>query len=568
MSARCFARLSAFAFTVLGVTIAGHAAAATFTVGGAGCTHSDLNSALIAAVNNPGFDEIRLLSSTNHQGQFLVNSDALSIVGGFATCAATTPTGTTTLQGTNSSRALFVNSFGNVQLRRLNITGGSVAGNGGGMLLQGTGNLLLTDVLVFGNMATGSGGNVFVSASPGLIVTFSGSSQISAGNALDGGGLACAGDGRVIIRDDLAVANNDATSNGGGVHLSASCELVLSASGPGNGIFTNTAGNDGGGVYIEGGAELNSELGLDGPALIQSNQAPAGNGGGVYVTGTGSVLRAFFADIQGNTAFSSGGGIAAESGAIVAVGRPVATLDFCPDPVRCSLLRGNSAALGGAIWSAASSITVHGTHVENNSATAGAPVLYLFDGSSGTVHSTVIAGNDGPAPIVVGNTASLVLGNVTIAANTNIGANFISASANATSVRVLTSIVSQTAGTILGGTGPGTTKQLDCVLSSTVNFLTGLPAGTVTRAITIADPRFANQAAGNYQIQGTSPAIDHCDTTQWSDGSHDIDWQPRDIDNAIPNTLGTRDLGADEYLHIFADGFESGGTQFWDAVVQ
>jgi hypothetical protein len=551
---------------LLGLLLAGPATAATFTVGGAGCTHPDLNAALVAAAGNAGFDEIHLLSGSSHQGQFLVNSDALSIIGGFATCASVTSTGSSTLLGTNSSRALFVNSFGNVVLQRLNLTGGSVTGDGGGALLQGTGNIQLLDVLIFLNTATGKGGNVYVNAGPGLVVTFSGTSLISQGSAADGGGLACDGGGRVVFRDDVLVGSNQATGNGGGVHLSADCELVHSSSGPGDGIRNNTAGVFGGGVYIDGGAEMNTELGLFGLAAIEANSAPGGSGGGVYVRGSGSVLRAFFARIAGNTALSAGGGIAGENDAIVVVGRPVSGIDWCPDKIRCSLVSGNEAATGGGIWAFDSELTVHGTHIEGNSANAGAAV-YAFDGAQATIHSSVVAGNDGAAPFVVGNAASLTLGNVTAAANVNIGPKLISASSNATSVRILTSIFSQPAGEILGGTGAATVKQLDCVLSPTVNFLSGLPAGTTTRAIYIADPRFANAATGNYQLRGTSPAIDHCDLTQWSGGERDIDWQPRDIDNAFVDVLGTRDLGADEYRDLFSDGFETGGTQLWSATV-
>jgi predicted outer membrane repeat protein len=553
-----------FLLALLCAALVRPAGASTFTVGAAGCSHPDLGAALAAAASNPGFDEIRLLAGSTHQGQFLINSDALSIVGGFSTCAATSPTGSSTLRGTSSSRALFLNSFGTVSLRKLNLTGGAVTGDGGGVLFQGSGNILLIDVLVFANSATGSGGNVFVNASPGLVVTFTGTSLVSQGSAHDGGGLACAGDGRVVFRDDVLVANNQATGDGGGVHLSASCELVHSSSGPGDGIVNNSAGILGGGVYIEGGAEMNTELGGFGLAVIQGNDAAAG--GGVYLSGTGTVLRAFFADIRGNSAFSSGGGIAAEDDSIAAVGRPVAGIDWCPDRVRCSLVRDNDAANGGAVWVAGSSLTVHGAHLEANSANGGA-VVYLYEGAEATIHSSVVAGNDGLAPFVVGNSASLTLGNVTAVGNTAIGSNFISASSNATSVRILTSIFSQPDGTLLGGTGVGTAKQVDCVLSPTAGFLSGLPSGTLIRALYIADPRFANPATGNYQLRGNSPAIDHCDLTQWSGGSHDIDWQPRDVDNAFLDTLGTRDLGADEYRDLFSDGFESHGTQFWSVAV-
>jgi hypothetical protein len=99
-------------------------------------------------------------------------------------------------------------------------------------------------------------------------------------------------------------------------------------------------------------------------------------------------------------------------------------------------------------------------------------------------------------------------------------------------------------------------------------LLTGLPPAAVVRAVTIADPRLANPAAGNYQLKGASGAIDFCDTTQWAADDRDIDWQARDVDDpGHPNPLpGFRDLGADEYSVVFADGFETGNTLRWDAV--
>ncbi|MEO8276846.1 MAG: hypothetical protein ABI639_11555 [Thermoanaerobaculia bacterium] len=551
---------------LLCLTAAAPSPALIFTVGGAGCTQPDLVAALAAAASNPGHDEIRLLAGVSYQGQFLVSSDDLAIIGGFATCAAPAPTGTSTLLGSNSSRALFLNSTGLVLLKKLNLTGGAPTGNGGGALLQGSGEIQLIDVLIFDNSATGDGGNVYVNASPGLTVNFFGSSLISQGNATDGGGLACAGDGTVFFRDRVLVASNEATGDGGGVHLSAGCALFHSSSGAGSGIVSNSAGGLGGGVYIDSGAEMNTDLGGFGLAPIEMNLAPNGSGGGVYVAGSGSVLRAFFARIRGNTALSAGGGIAAEAGAVVAIGRPGPTFGQCADGAHCSVVSDNEAATGGGVWVNHSSVSIHGTSIEHNSADGGSAV-YVFDSAAAAIDSTVIARNEGPAPIVVGNSASLTLGNVTAVGNTNIGANFITAAAAATSVRVLTSIFSQPSGQLLSSPGAATTTQVDCVLSPTVNFLGGLPTGTVTRALYVADPRFANEALGNYQIKGNSPAIDHCDTTQWTGGSNDIDWQPRNIDNGFLDVLGIRDLGADEYRDIFSNGFETGNTLLWSATV-
>ena len=56
------ASLPSLFLALLGATLARPAAASTFTVGGAGCSHADLTAALTAAALNPGFDEIHLLA--------------------------------------------------------------------------------------------------------------------------------------------------------------------------------------------------------------------------------------------------------------------------------------------------------------------------------------------------------------------------------------------------------------------------------------------------------------------------------------------------------------------------
>lgn len=301
---RCTVVLGTVAWLLFGSSR--QADALIFSVGPAafGCTHADLASALAAASANPGADEVRLLSNTNHQGQFVLFTGLLALRGGFETCTASAPTGMSTLLGDNSNRALFLLASGNVALERLNITGGSVTGDGGGILLQGTGEVTLVRTLVFGNQATGRGGNVAINGSSGLLLRIDSDSVITAGDATDGGGISCSGAALVSLSSRTVVANNAATSRGGGVFLSAGCALQSSAGGSGNGgIVANTAGGDGGGAYIESGAELNTFLAVDGLAAILANQAT--RGGGVFVTGAGSTLRAYHARVSLNQATGS-----------------------------------------------------------------------------------------------------------------------------------------------------------------------------------------------------------------------------------------------------------------------
>lgn len=570
---RSLRRLALLAGLLSPLLLTGPAGAAIFTVGGGGCTHPDLTSALVAAINAAGADEIRLLANTTHQGQFLVNSSGgLTIRGGYATCSATTATGMSTLQGDNANRALFLIVNGVTLLERLTINGGAVTGDGGGLFVQGGARVDLSLVHVVGNSATGKGGNVYVSASPGLEVRFLAGSIVSAGQAPDGGGIACSGAGGVLLHFDATVINNTATNNGGGLWIGGDCVLFSNAGGTVGGIRGNQSTNNGGGVYVEGSAEFNTGLAEAGPTVIDSNTANNG-GGGVFVTGAGSVIRLFSAKTSFNHAGGAGGAFFADDQAVAVVARPVGDPDPCPDSVRCSLLFANSASVGGAIYSDdLAQVNVHGTHIESNSSTLFNPVASVRGGSLVTIHSSVVAGNSGSEPMLVSDAgSSLVLGNVTVANNINIGDGMIEVVTGTVGpVRVLTSVFQQTGPLFVPGFPAAITPQVDCVMSSNGGLFTGMPAGTVIRSIVVADPQLANPAAGNFQLRGSSTAIDACDTTQWNGGSQDIDWQARDIDNPDhPNPLpGFRDLGADEYLWIFADGFESGNTSRWDLVVQ
>lgn len=566
--ARRYRRFTPIALALALTLGASSSRAAVFTVGaGTGCTHGDLASALTAAASLAGADEIRLLANTTHQGQFIIITDGLSLRGGFASCTASSPTGSTTLRGDNSNRAVFLAASGGVFFERLNLTGGSVTGNGGGLYIQGDQSISMVNVSIFGNAATGRGGNLYINAFPGLDLSFSGTSLITAGDAVDGGGLACAGDGRIRLFAGTSVANNSATGNGGGAYISTSCDLELYAGGTDGGILTNTAGNSGGGVYIESGAELNTGFSASDLSLISGNAAGNG-GGGVFLTDPGSVMRAFFTRITGNSAGGAGGAFFADNDSIVAVGHPSGASNPCFDKLRCARLDHNTAAVGGAIYSDdGADVTIHGTHLEANVATLFNPVASIRGGSTLFAHSTVIAKNDGQTLFTVSDAASaLTLANVTIADNINFGPGVISV-VNATigPLRIWSSVFDQLGPLFVPGFPAGIAPQLDCVMTRHAGLLASIPPASVQRAIQVANPLLSNPAAGNYMLSGLSPAIDFCDTTVWSGGERDVEWNLRDLDDpGHPNPLGGfRDLGADEYTVLFADGFEGGNTAAW-----
>lgn len=543
--------------------------AATYKVGvGAGCTHPDLFSALVAAVGNPGPDDIRLLAGSTHQGPFFVNTDGLSITGGHASCSATSATGSSTLLGTNSSRALFLSTTGAVTLTRLSITGGSVSGDGGGLFVQGAGTVVLHGVLVFGNHASGAGGNLYVNGSSNGVVQLASGSALTAGSAQDGGGVACSGAGLLFLDANVVVANNTATADGGGAHLASGCSLDSRAVGSaGGGIVNNQAGGNGGGVMVESGAILSTHVFAGtGLAEISGNSAD-NNGGGVAVVGSGSRADLYFVRLANNHADSVGGALLVDGAANVRLARPSAAVG-CFDATRCSIVSDNSAAVGGAFFVDGGALGIEGTYIERNLATISQPVVSVRAGGTLSLANSVVAANHGEVPFFVGDAnSSLTLGNVTVVGNLDPGAGILGVGAGmagAGRVRVLSSLFDQSGELFAPGVPAALLPQVDCVLSRFQELMSFLPAQTVVRENAVADPRIA-PASGGYLLLADSVAIDYCDTEVWSGAPIDINWDRRDLDNpAHPNQVRLRDLGADEHTHdIHSDDFELGSTVLW-----
>jgi hypothetical protein len=73
------------------------AKADTFTVGGdASCNFTDLHVALyVASLNGPGMDIIRVARNQTYIGEFLIDSQSVTIVGGYDDCSDTTASGQT-----------------------------------------------------------------------------------------------------------------------------------------------------------------------------------------------------------------------------------------------------------------------------------------------------------------------------------------------------------------------------------------------------------------------------------------------------------------------------------------
>jgi len=204
---------------------------------------------------------------------------------------------------------------------KLHLYNSTVSGNydyssghgGGGIVNTHTGSLYLNASTISGNHATGADG--------GGISNYQGSVYIAGGSTISGNSAAGKGGGINNYGGPLTLKNstlssNYAGTNGGGIFNS----YGSANSAPGQVFVTsstisgNIANGSGGGIDSFDITAGSVYLGIQ-QSTIANNQAKGGGGGGIFNSdyGTVSLLKSV---ISGNSASSSGGGIANQSGTV------------------------------------------------------------------------------------------------------------------------------------------------------------------------------------------------------------------------------------------------------------
>ncbi len=267
-----------------------------------------LREAIIAANGRAGADTITLAAGTyvldlagagedDAATGDLDITDALTIVGAGS--------GQTIIDASALSDRVFEIFTATVSITGVTITGGSVAGDGGGLANRG-GTVTLDDVRIDDNAANGDGAGI--AGSGGGIFndgTLTATGSFVSGNTARraGGGVEVAA-GAVTTLDDVdlidnSVAGDPAPGNGGGLHISGTGMVTIL----GGNITGNTA-VEGGGVWNSGAGRLTIGLDADGDGTrISGNDAV--RGGGVY-NDTSADVQTFTADLQTlNAAYGS-----------------------------------------------------------------------------------------------------------------------------------------------------------------------------------------------------------------------------------------------------------------------
>lgn len=181
-------------------------------------------------------------------------------------------------------------------------TADGASGSGGGAL-NNTGSMTLSNSTLYGNRSQRAGGGIEAVAGNTTIERSSLKHNKTGDNPGNGGGLHLTGEGTVTVSKSV-LHQNRASAEGGGLWNSSSGTMrVQRTKFWGNVADGDEADNGGGAVFNDGGS-----LTVDGSVLV-GNRSPgtAGSGGGVFVNGgTASITHT---SILGGSAARAGGGI-------------------------------------------------------------------------------------------------------------------------------------------------------------------------------------------------------------------------------------------------------------------
>lgn len=555
--------------------LASEARAGEFAVG-SGCDHATIGSAIVAALISPEDDLIKITEDLLSQSVVLENFDPdirgkVTIRGGYTSCGDTTSSGRSIIDGVTSNPVVRVltstASDSDAILENLELIGSGVRGI---EVLDG-GHLTLNNVIVEGN----DGGGAFVE-SGGTMVTRLGTTIQSNGwgasTPASGGGIDCIG-GNL----DLAGAvHSNRAEIGGGIHGTSGCIAELRS---GLDVTNNTATTNGGGVYLTAGSVM---IGDGQGSVIAVDANAADQGAGLFVEGATVILAD--ASVSHNYGFEDGAGLYASTNAVVFL---VAS-DGCTTGLPCNLISDNiidsPSGVGTAVYAVDAEVTLQRQSVVRNQLNHPQPFdeqprLLYAEGSSAilTLENLEIRNNEATALIEATDGATVVGSYLSTARNTfetggDTFFSYISVTGTDTTASFYSSIFWDHGGFFQAGPSPF--LRLDCLMLNT-DF--GTEFADVSNFVLVDNPQYYNADSGDLRIPPTSPAVDFCDEAAIPvPGAPDFEDEPRGVDhplnpNGSPGVPGQLfDIGFDEVqpgdtgeVPIFADGFESGNTSAW-----
>jgi len=298
-------------------------------------------------------------------------SKTVTIRGGYTLAFSDPPdpqANPTTLDALGAGRAMVIAGNVSPTIEGLRLTGGNSAGLGGGIdNADGGGGLyilnataVISNNMVFENSAN-SGGGIFLENSISVLSE----NEVYSNTCSSFGGGILLNDSAAILNGNILTANTATSYLGSGAGIYA---LSSSATISGNTIYSNTAQSNGGGINLNTSKDV-----VLVENTIMSNTANDGYGGGVWMRyGDGSVLSKN--TIRANKAPTSrGGGVYMDQG--------YATFEF-------NTVISNTAQSGGGVYISGREITMTANMVLSNTAFMGGG-LYLEYNDSMLTDNTI-----------------------------------------------------------------------------------------------------------------------------------------------------------------------------------
>ncbi|MGY5882732.1 right-handed parallel beta-helix repeat-containing protein [Modestobacter lacusdianchii] len=231
--------------------------------------------------------------------------------GSTTTVDRSTLSGNSTGAGPGNGGGLHLTGAGTVHVERSTVSGNTAAAEGGGLWNSGAGTMTVDRTTVSGNTASGAeatmgGGGLFQEAGPTGTLTVTRSEvtgNIADGAAGSGGGIL--NDQATLVVERTRVERNSAARAGGGIEANVGRTTLERTDLVGN--VTGAAPGNGGGLHLTGAGTVRIDRGE-----VTGNRA-ANDGGGLWNSPTGTMTAQRTA-IRGNTAAGEGDDVYQEVG--------------------------------------------------------------------------------------------------------------------------------------------------------------------------------------------------------------------------------------------------------------
>ncbi len=278
-----------------------------------------------------------------------------------------------------------------LQLENVEVTGGIVSGDGGG--INNLGIASINNSTITGNLANNGGGinnsgTVSISNSTitsnsnnsggGGIHNFLGianisDSTISNNSAISGGGI-LNNTGTVSINNSTISNNSANIGSGGGIHNLGTTDYLLGITNITNSTISGNLADSGGGIYNLGITNINNTTISGNSAFSSSGNSGSAYGGGIYNSDGNLTINN--SNISGNSSDFDGGGISNTSDGTANISN--------------STISNNSGSFGGGISNSSGTVYINDSTISDNSANFGGA---LYNNDTATINNSTISGN-------------------------------------------------------------------------------------------------------------------------------------------------------------------------------